>query len=315
MSEVVRVRSLVKSFGEHCAVDGLDLEVARGSCFGLLGPNGAGKSTTLRLLLGLTRPDSGEVRVLGQTIPENARLARERLGVVPQFDSLDPDFSVEENLIVFSRYFGERPGRARFDPQELLEFAELTHKRSARITELSGGMKRRLSLARALVNDPELLLLDEPSTGLDPQARHVIWERLRQLIARGKSILLTTHFMDEAERLCDQIAIVDHGRCIAVDSPAGLIAKHVEPIVLEVSAHMPGAPTTERDALHVRGAVDSLQPWPGERIERVGDTVYLYTHEDTRAAALMSRPDLRVLRRRANLEDVFLKLTGRDLRD
>ncbi len=303
MSEVVRASRLVKRYGSHRAVDELDFEVEQGSCFGLLGPNGAGKSTTLRLLLGLTQPDAGEIRVLGLPVPSRAREVRSRIGVVPQMDALDPDFTVAENLEVFARYFGARAQEARRHPEPLLDFAGLAHKRDARIGELSGGMKRRLTLARALVNDPELLLLDEPSTGLDPQARHLIWERLRQLLARGKSIVLTTHFMEEAERLCDRIAIVDHGRCIAVDSPVGLISRHIEPIVLEV-AH------ADR-----RAEPPEVLAVSGERAERVGDLICLYTHDEARAAALAQRPDLRVLRRPANLEDVFLKLTGRDLRD
>ena len=303
MSAVLRARGLVKRFGDHCAVDGLDLEVPAGVCFGLLGPNGAGKSTTLRMLLGLTRPDAGDIHVLGLEVPREARAVRERIGVVPQLDALDPDFTVAENLIVFARYFGARAQAARHDPSALLEFAGLAHKRDARINELSGGMKRRLTLARALVNDPELLLLDEPTTGLDPQARHLIWDRLRQLLARGKSILVTTHFMEEAERLCDRIAIIDHGRRIAIDSPAGLIATHIEPIVLEIMPGRSGA------------ALPPIEPRGAERIERVGETLYLYTSDVARAAMLSALGDLRVLRRAANLEDVFLKLTGRDLRD
>jgi lipooligosaccharide transport system ATP-binding protein len=303
MSEVVRAHGLVKRFGDHRAVDGLDLEVPAGLCFGLLGPNGAGKSTTLRMLLGLAYPDAGDICVLGHAVPREARAVRARTGVVPQLDALDPDFTVAENLIVFARYFGERGEAARRDPDSLLEFAGLAHKRDARINELSGGMKRRLTLARALVNDPELLLLDEPTTGLDPQARHLIWERLRQLLGRGKSILVTTHFMEEAERLCDRIAIIDHGRCIAIDSPSGLIESHIEPIVLEIMPARPGAVMPRIDAD------------PGERIERLGDTVYLYTANAARAAGLAGQGDLRILRRAANLEDVFLKLTGRDLRD
>lgn len=303
MAEVVRVSGLVKRFGEHRAVDGLDLQVPAGCCFGLLGPNGAGKSTTLRLLLGQATPDAGLIRVLGLEVPREARAVRERIGVVPQLDALDPDFTVAENLIVFARYFGARGDAAVRNPDSLLEFAGLAHKRNARIGELSGGMKRRLTLARALVNDPELLLLDEPSTGLDPQARHLIWERLRQLLGRGKSILLTTHFMEEAERLCDRIAIVDHGRCIAVDTPEGLIAQHIEPVVLEI---MPGRAGASSPVIEARA---------GERLERVGETSYLYTRDPGRAAAFATQPEVRVLRRAANLEDVFLKLTGRDLRD
>jgi len=302
MSAVIRAQGLVKRFGDHRAVDGLDLEVPQGSCVGLLGPNGAGKSTTLRMLLGLTRPDAGTIRVLGLEVPREARQVRERIGVVPQLDALDPDFTVAENLIVFARYFGHRAKAAGRNPDALLEFAGLAHKRNAKISELSGGMKRRLTLARALVNDPELLLLDEPTTGLDPQARHLIWERLRQLLGRGKSILVTTHFMEEAERLCDRIAIVDHGRCIAVDSPSGLIAQHVEPIVFEI---IPGE----------SAAAPVIEARQGERIQRVGDTTYLYTADPGRAAAFADQGSLRVLRRAANLEDVFLKFTGRDLRD
>lgn len=302
MSAVIRAQGLVKRFGDHRAVDGLDLEVPQGSCVGLLGPNGAGKSTTLRMLLGLTRPDAGTIRVLGLEVPREARQVRERIGVVPQLDALDPDFTVAENLIVFARYFGHRAEAAGRNPDALLEFAGLAHKRNAKISELSGGMKRRLTLARALVNDPELLLLDEPTTGLDPQARHLIWERLRQLLGRGKSILVTTHFMEEAERLCDRIAIVDHGRCIAVDSPSGLIAQHVEPIVFEI---IPGE----------SAAAPMIEARLGERIQRVGDTTYLYTADPGRAAAFADQGSLRVLRRAANLEDVFLKFTGRDLRD
>lgn len=302
MSAVIRAQGLVKRFGDHRAVDGLDLEVPQGSCVGLLGPNGAGKSTTLRMLLGLTRPDAGTIRVLGLEVPRKARQVRERIGVVPQLDALDPDFTVAENLIVFARYFGHRAEAAGRNPDALLEFAGLAHKRNAKISELSGGMKRRLTLARALVNDPELLLLDEPTTGLDPQARHLIWERLRQLLGRGKSILVTTHFMEEAERLCDRIAIVDHGRCIAVDSPSGLIAQHVEPIVFEI---IPGE----------SAAAPMIEARLGERIQRVGDTTYLYTADPGRAAAFADQGSLRVLRRAANLEDVFLKFTGRDLRD
>lgn len=303
MDELIRVRGLRKSFGAHRAVDGLDFELERGACLGLLGPNGAGKSTTIKLLLGLLAPDSGDIRVLGLPVPQKAREVRERLGVVPQMDALDPDFTVSENLRVFARYFGRQGQAALRNPEALLEFADLSHKRDARISELSGGMKRRLTLARALVNDPELLLLDEPSTGLDPQARHLMWERLRQLLARGKSILITTHFMEEAERLCDRVAIVDHGRCIALDSPSALVAAHIEPAVLEIAPMKAQAQTIEVERL------------PGERIERVGETVFVYGCDPGRAAALSARPDLRVLRRAANLEDVFLKLTGRDLRD
>jgi len=302
---VLRADGLVKRYAGRPAVDGLSFAVARGECYGLLGPNGAGKSTTLRLLLGLTAPDAGRIELLGEPVPERARQARLRVGVVPQADALDPDFTVAENLRVFGRYFGL--GRQVIEARlpALLEFAGLAHKRDARIAELSGGMKRRLTLARALVNDPEVLFLDEPTTGLDPQARHLIWNRLRQLTARGKTIVLTTHFMDEAERVCHRLVILDQGRSIAEASPAALIAREIEPQVVELTG-------------------DRLEDWlagarvPGlcERLEIVGETAFAYCRD---AHALIEHADraegLRYLQRRANLEDVFLKLTGRELRD
>ena len=305
MPPALRVRGLTKVFGVERAVDGLEFEVARGECFGLLGPNGAGKSTTLKMLLGLLEAQAGSVEVLGLEIPAHALAARARVGVVPQSDSLDPDFTVEENLLVFARYFGIGAAALRPRLPELLEFAGLAHKRHARIDALSGGMKRRLTLARALVNDPELLVLDEPTTGLDPQARHLIWERLRQLLARGTTILLTTHFMEEAERLCSRVAILDHGRAIASDTPRALIESQIEPQVVEITG-------------------DELSQWSrtiaqaglAERVELIGETVFAYCRD---AARLLERIDsvstLRYLQRRANLEDVFLKLTGRELRD
>jgi lipooligosaccharide transport system ATP-binding protein len=223
---------------------------------------------------------------------------------VPQNDPLDPDFTVAENLLVFGRYFGQPDSltRSRIDP--LLEFAQLQSKRNARIQELSGGMKRRLTIARALINDPQVLFLDEPTTGLDPQARHLIWERLKRLLAQGKTIVLTTHFMDEAERLCDRLLIVDHGRAIAQASPVELIASEIEPHVIEV--HGPGREQWAAQA-----------PTLGcDRLETVGETTFAYCqHPETALAALNQRSDLRVLHRPANLEDVFLKLTGRELRD
>jgi lipooligosaccharide transport system ATP-binding protein len=225
----------------------------RGECYGLLGPNGAGKTTTLRCCLGLTAPDSGTITLLGEPVPERAREARARIGVVPQFDNLDPDFTAAENLLVYGRYFGLPVAAIRARIPALLDFAGLSSKEKIGIRTLSGGMQRRLTLARALVNDPELLVLDEPTTGLDPQARHLIWDGLKKLLAAGKTILLTTHFMDEAERLCDRLVIVDNGRIIEEGSPRALI-----------DAHFPVSPS-------------ALRP--------------------------------------ANLEDVFLELTGRDLRE
>jgi lipooligosaccharide transport system ATP-binding protein len=279
-------RALRKSYGTLEVVSGVELAVAPGECFGLLGPNGAGKTTTLKLCLGLIEPDSGEIELLGKPVPQRAREARARVGVVPQFDNLDPDFTVEENLVVYARYFG-------IDPKQI----------SARIPALLGfgGMKRRLTLARALVNDPQLVFMDEPTTGLDPQARHLIWERLRRLTHEGKTLVLTTHFMEEAERLCHRLAIMDRGRIIAEGSPRALIAEHIEPQVLEV--HGAGYETWMERA-------KGLAP----RVERVGDTVYCYS-EDIEPLLKTLSGELSYLHRPASLEDVFLKLTGRDLRD
>jgi lipooligosaccharide transport system ATP-binding protein len=298
------VSGLRKSYGETEVVAGLDLALDEGMCFGLLGPNGAGKTTTLRLCLGLTEPDAGEITMLGYPVPQRAREARTRIGVVPQVDSLDPDFTVRENLLVYGSYFGLRRSELEKRIPELLEFAELTAREHARIQTLSGGMKRRLTLARALVNDPQLIFLDEPTTGLDPQARHLIWERLRRLTNEGKTILLTTHFMDEAERLCHRVAILDRGRKIAEGAPRELIARHIEPQVVEVYGD--GAQSwAERVG---RGACD--------RCEHTGETVFCYTREaDALVHALDREPGLRYLHRPANLEDLFLKLTGRELRD
>jgi lipooligosaccharide transport system ATP-binding protein len=300
----LEVRGLRKSYAQEDVVAGIDLALAPGECFGLLGPNGAGKTTTLRLCLGLTRPDAGEIQLLGVNVIEDARRARARVGVVPQLDNLDPDFSVEENLLVYGRYFGMRDREIRARIPELLEFSGLKMRALSRINTLSGGMKRRLTLARALINDPDLIFLDEPTTGLDPQARHLIWGRLKQLLAEGKTIFLTTHFMEEAERLCNRIAILDHGSIVACGAPRELIGLHIEPQVVEVYGD--GAARWGDE----QGRVLS------ERCELSGDTVFCYAHDATRlVAALETRPDLRYLHRHANLEDVFLKLTGRELRD
>jgi lipooligosaccharide transport system ATP-binding protein len=297
------VKDLRKSYAGIEVLRGVSLSLERGECYGLLGPNGAGKTTTLRACLGLVEPDGGTISVLGLPVPEFAREARIRLGVVSQTDNLDPDFTVVENLMVYGRYFGipERTLRERI-PQ-LLDFSELSGRADSKIRELSGGMKRRLTLARALINDPDLLFLDEPTTGLDPQARHVIWDRMKQLLAKGKTILLTTHFMDEAERLCTRLSIMDSGRIISTGTPRDLIARHIEPEVLEVYG-------------------EELEQWVNthaslaDRTERTGDTVFCYLRNaEPLIATLENRPSLRYLHRRANLEDVFLKLTGRDLRD
>jgi lipooligosaccharide transport system ATP-binding protein len=303
-TQVLRVTGLRKRYGDTEVVAGTNLAIARGECFGLLGPNGAGKTTTLRLCLGLVDPDGGTIELMGRSVPAEARAARERVGVVPQHDNIDPDFTVAENLLVYGRYFGIADATIRSRIPDLLEFAGLAGRADAKIQTLSGGMKRRLTLARALVNDPEVVFMDEPTTGLDPQARHLIWERLRSLVAQGKTIVLTTHFMDEAERLCGRLAIMDRGRIIAQGPPRELVQTHIEPQVVEV--HGDGADEWgEREASRLAA-----------RVERVGESVFCYARDAGPIVAdLERRGALAYLHRPANLEDVFLKLTGRDLRD
>ena len=297
---------LRKSYAGTEVVAGLSFRVERGRCFGLLGPNGAGKTTTLRLCLGLTAPDSGDINLNGCVIPAEARKARAKVGVVPQFDNLDPDFTASENLLVFGRYFGLGDDEVRARIPDLLGFAGLGGKADARIATLSGGMKRRLTLARALVNDPDIIFLDEPTTGLDPQARHLIWERLKQLKSAGKTLILTTHFMDEAERLCDSLIIIDHGREIAGGSPRQLIAEHIEPQVVEAYDEAGGdLPAFVAANRHI-----------AERVETSGETAFFYCSEPRPLLArLAEAPGLRYVHRASNLEDVFIKLTGRELRD
>ena len=301
---VLSVSGLRKSYGNHEVVRGLDFAIRRGECFGLLGPNGAGKTTTLRCCLGLIDSNAGTITLVGEPVPKAALEARVRVGVVPQMDNIDPDFTVAENLIIYGRYFRMPDALINERIPRLLEFAGLATKGDANIRTLSGGMKRRLTLARALVNDPELLILDEPTTGLDPQARHLIWDGLRQLLTQGKTILLTTHFMDEAERLCTRLAVIDHGRMIASDSPRALIATHVEPEVIEVYGDEARTWATTRG----RQLAD--------RLELAGETAFCYARD---AAPLLAdlghAPGVRYLHRPANLEDLFIKLTGRELRD
>jgi lipooligosaccharide transport system ATP-binding protein len=298
-------RDLTKRYGTSTVVDALSFHIAPGECLGVIGPNGAGKTTTLRMCLGLTVPDGGEIHALGLRMPRDALAIKARLGVVSQFDTLDPDFSCAENLLVYGRYFGLPEAQIRGRIPQLLEFAALTHKGDATPAALSGGMRRRLSLARALVNDPKLLLLDEPTTGLDPQARHLMWERLQVLLQQGKSILLTTHFMDEAERLCTRLLVLDHGRKIAEGKPRDLIAEHLEPAVVEAYGNgaLALADSTPLKAL-------------ANRTEVSGETVFFYTQDAKPLLdALAREPRLRTLHRPANLEDLFLKLTGRQIRD
>ena len=303
------VSHLTKRYGSSTVVNQLSFSIAPGECLGVIGPNGAGKTTTIRMCLGLTSPDAGSIRYFpggaaSLSMPQDALAIKARLGIVSQFDSLDPDFSCAENLLVFGRYFGLKDAVIKERIPRLLEFAALTHKADAKLSELSGGMKRRLSLARALVNDPQLLLLDEPTTGLDPQARHLMWERLQRLVQQGKSILLTTHFMDEAERLCNRLLVLDHGKKMTEGTPRTLIAQNLEPDVIEV--YGAGALALLESPLKALAA----------RVEVSGETLFFYTSDARRLlAALSDYPELRTLHRPANLEDLFLKLTGRQIRE
>jgi len=307
MTYLLNVQNLEKSFGTHKVVDDLSFQISAGECLGVIGPNGAGKTTTLRMCLGLTTPDSGSITFFDTlSMPDEAMAIKARLGVVSQMDTLDPDFTAEENLLVYGRYFGmkDRDIKARIAP--LLEFGALTSKAKSKPGELSGGMKRRLSLSRALINQPQMLLLDEPTTGLDPQARHLMWERLQMLMQEGKSILLTTHFMDEAERLCDRLLVIDQGKKIAEGKPRDLIAQHLEPDVVELYGQGALALADEDSPLRQHAA----------RVEISGETAFFYTAQaQPLLMALQSWPHVRSLHRPANLEDLFLKLTGRQIRE
>ena len=303
-SPLFSVEHLSKRFGDNLVVDDLSFAIAPGECLGVIGPNGAGKTTTIRMCLGLAAPDGGSIHALGLQMPRDQLAIKAQIGVVTQMDTLDPDFTCAENLLVYGRYFGMKDAAIRARIPALLEFASLTAKADAKPGQLSGGMKRRLSLARALVNDPKLLLLDEPTTGLDPQARHLMWERLQLLLQQGKSILLTTHFMDEAERLCSRLLVLDHGKKIAEGKPRDLIAQFLEPDVVEVFGA--GALATAEGPLRALAA----------RVEVSGETVFFYTDSAAQLLqALQAHPQLRTLHRPANLEDLFLKLTGRQIRE
>ncbi|MDD3576997.1 MAG: ATP-binding cassette domain-containing protein [Halothiobacillus sp.] len=300
---VIRAQGLVKQFGQFCAVDGIDFTIPPGQCFGFLGPNGAGKTTTLKMLMGLADFDAGSLSVLGQDLPDQARAIRACVGLVPQADNLDPDFTVRENLFMYARFFGLKRAAVADRVEALLAFSELTAKADAKVETLSGGMKRRLTIARALINDPEIVILDEPTTGLDPQVRHLIWARLSELRARGVTLVLTTHYMEEAERLCDQLVVMDHGRILDQGSPKDLIQRHVESDVIELRGTVSeGLFTTLRSM--------------SAHTERQGTAVYVYTHAPAPILEFLGDDsELTVIHRRAGLEDVFLRLTGRGLRE
>ena len=308
MSEIViRATDLAKHYGGFRAVDGIGFEVARGESFGLLGPNGAGKSTTMRMIGGVSRRTSGRLEILGLDPDEQGPRVRAHLGVVPQQDNLDEELSVRENLVVYGRYFGLPYAYLRPKAEQLLEFAQLTDKAGAKVSELSGGMKRRLTIARSLVSDPRILLLDEPTTGLDPQARHVLWDRLFRLKEQGVTQVLTTHYMDEAEQLCDRLVVVDAGRIMAEGSPAELIRRFSTREVLELRF---GSDRNAAAAERLAGL--------GSRVEVLPDRVLVYSADGERDLEEVSRRGLHPLTslvRRSSLEDVFLRLTGRSLVD
>jgi lipooligosaccharide transport system ATP-binding protein len=302
---LIRARGLTKRFDSFTAVDAIDFDVAPGEAFGFLGPNGAGKTSTMRMI-GCTSPISdGTLSVLGMDPRRDGPAIRARLGVVPQQDTLDNELSVSENLQIYGRYFGLSRAECRRRADELLEFAQLTDRRKDRVELLSGGMKRRLTIARALINEPELMLLDEPTTGLDPQARHLVWERLYQLKRQGVTLVLTTHYMDEAEQLCDRLVVMDKARIVAEGSPRELIERYSTREVTEL-----------RFAAGVQDTLDGQLEGLAERIELLPDRVLLYADDGEAAAAAAHARGLQpetVLVRRSSLEDVFLRLTGRSL--
>ncbi len=304
---VVEARGLVKRFGGFTAVDGIDFAVQPGEAFGFLGPNGAGKSSTMRMIGVVSPPSGGSLQVLGRDPATKGDVIRGRLGVVPQEDTLDSELSVEENLLIYGRYFDLPRAEIRRRMDELLDFVQLSDRRRSRVEPLSGGMKRRLTIARALINQPELLLLDEPTTGLDPQARHLVWDRLYRLKQRGVTLIITTHYMDEAEQLCDRLVIMDRAKIVAEGSPRELIAAYATREVLEVRFR-----PDEHDAA-VR-QLDGLV----KRLEALPDRVLLYTDDADQTATEVQERGLRpvsVVVRRSTLEDVFLRLTGRRLVD
>ena len=304
---MIRATGLRKSFGDFEAVRGIDVEVKRGEAFGFLGPNGAGKSSTMRMIAAVSPPTSGELSILGLSPSDDGPAIRARLGVCPQEDTLDSELTVRDNLVVYGRYFGLPKAEVSSRADELLRFMQLTEKAKAKVEELSGGMKRRLTVARSLINQPDLLLLDEPTTGLDPQARHVLWDRLFRLKQQGVTLVLTTHYMDEAEQLCDRLVVMDGGLIVAEGSPLTLIREHSTREVAELRFGV-----GEHEALAAK--VGDL----ADRIEVLPDRLLLYTHDGEEALAKVHERGLNpaaVLVRRSTLEDVFLRLTGRTLVD
>jgi lipooligosaccharide transport system ATP-binding protein len=305
MESAIRARKLTKRFGPLVAVDGIDFEVGAGECLGFLGPNGAGKTTTIRMIHAVIPITSGELIVLGRRVDHDPAAVKRRLGVVPQEENLDPDLTPGENLVVFARYFDLPRAEARRRAADLLEFVGLSSRATSHLEELSGGMKRRLLIARALLNQPELLVLDEPTTGLDPQARHLVWQRLRTLKAQGVTQVLTTHYMDEAAHLCDRVALMDAGRILRQGRPMDLVRAEVGEEVIEVRGD---------EALH--RAVVATVDGRSLRWEQAGDTLYLFCREGRELLPVLSRlrpPHL--VHRPATLEDLFLKLAGRSLQE
>jgi lipooligosaccharide transport system ATP-binding protein len=305
---LIRGTQVTKRFGSFVAVDGIDFHVEPGEAFGFLGPNGAGKTSTMRMVGCVSQPTSGDLRILGMDPKVDGSRIRARLGVVPQEDSLDTELTVLDNLLIYGRYFDLPHPEIRGRSEELLEFMQLSDRRDDLVDPLSGGMKRRLTIGRALINQPDLILLDEPTTGLDPQARHLLWDRFYQLKREGRTIVLTTHYMEEAEQLCDRLVIMDGGRIVAEGSPRELVARHATREVVELRF---GAPE-ERDL-----ALPRLAPF-GDRIEALTDRVLVYTHDAGKVVALVTDGELHpesVYERRGTLEDVFLILTGRTLED
>jgi lipooligosaccharide transport system ATP-binding protein len=305
----------VKRFGSYVAVDGVDFTVDRGEVFGFLGPNGAGKTTTMRMIACVSPRTDGDLQVLGLDPRERGAEIRGRIGVVPQDDNLDTELTVWDNLVIYGRYFGMGMTEIKARAADLLEFARLTDRRDDRVDPLSGGMKRRLTIARGLMNQPELLLLDEPTTGLDPQARHLLWERLYRLKRDGVTLVLTTHYMEEAEQLCDRLVIMDQGRIAAEGSPRSLIERYSTREVVELRYVTPEAQEAAIDR------VSALVEGNGaERVESLADRLLIYTDHGDATAARLGQADVTlqpaaVLVRRSSLEDVFLRLTGRTLED